>query len=270
MVALQPIGNTVFPMAAASLAMADQGTLADIVNAAPLDQSAVSARRGYNLDAPFRLYSVEPSGRVTIFGEEVDLFEVRLGQAEAQTYSGYLRVGRDLTALPIGSRLDATTGVFSWQPGVGFLHTYDLVFVRWQDGRAVSRQEVRFELGPKRSELVGPQMVIDTPRAQADVAQPFVAAGWSVDLGALSGTGVSTIHVWAYPLTGGSPVFVGVASIGGQRPDVGAIYGDRFGTSGFGVVVDGLAPGNYDLALFPWSTASNGFLPAKTVRLTIR
>ena len=34
--------------------------------------------------------------------------------------------------------------------------------------------------------------------------------------------------------------------------------------------VDGLAPGTYDLAVFAYSTVTGGFVPAKTVRVTVR
>jgi hypothetical protein len=258
----------VLPLAHADVALAQQ--LRDDVNAAPLDRSLVSARRGYNFDAPLRPYVVDAGGRVTIYGEEVDLFELRLTQNARPSYSGYSRLGQDLGALPIGSRLDAETGVFTWQPGVGFLRAFDLVFVRWEAGRAVSRQEVRFMIGPKASGLVGTQVVIETPAPSADVSQPFVLNGWAVDSDAVTGTGIATLHVWAYPTTGAPPIFVGVASLGGERPDVGAILGDRFRDSGYGLLVNNLAVGSYDLAVFPWSTATGGFGAAKTVRVNVR
>jgi hypothetical protein len=247
--------------------------LKDEVNAAAVDAASVTARRGYDLTAPFRTYAADATGRVTIYGEEVDLFELRLSSESAVAsvqYTGYIRVINDLAPLPIGSRLDALTGVFTWNPGVGFIHAYDLVFVRWQQGRAIARQEVRFVLSPKGSGLVGPQIVIDTPTKQADVGQPFVLAGWALDLDAPVGTGVDTLHVWAYPLTGAPPVFAGVTAYGGERADVGAIFGDRFAKSGYSLTVQGLVPGNYDLAVFAWSTAVGGFVPAKVVRVTVR
>ena len=76
--------------------------------------------------------------------------------------------------------------------------------------------------------------------------------------------------MWAYPLTGGAPVFLGTATYGGARPDVAAVHGDQFRDSGFGVLVQGLPPGNYDLAVFAWSGVSGGFVPAQVVRVTAR
>ena len=71
-------------------------------------------------------------------------------------------------------------------------------------------------------------------------------------------------------LTGGAPVFLGVASPGALRPDVAAAYGDQFGASGYGLVIQGLDPGTYDVAVFAWSAARADFLPARLVRLTVR
>jgi hypothetical protein len=129
---------------------------------------------------------------------------------------------------------------------------------------------VRVILAPKGSGRVGPQVVIDTPRSQQDVGQPFVLAGWAADLDAPHGTGMATLHAWAYPLAGGPPVFLGATAYGGARPDVAVVHGDQFERSGFGLVVQGLSPGNYDLAVFAWSTERADFVPAGTVRVTIR
>ena len=195
--------------------------------------------------------------------------ELQFGR-ERGTLRGYLRVGDGLMPLPIGSRLDEETGVFTWQPGVGFVGVYDLLFLRREGPRVLARQDARVVLRAKGSGFVGPQVVIDTPVYQADVAQPFTLAGWAADLNAGDGTGIAALHAWAYPLTGGAPVFVGAAAYGGARPDVAGVYGDQFLESGFGLVVSGLVPGNYDLAVFPWSSETADFLPARTVRLTVR
>ena len=98
-----------------------------------------------------------------------------------------------------------------------------------------------------------------------------MVAGWAIDADAAWDTGVDGLHVWAYPVERPrQPIFLGVAAYGGARPDVAAIFGESFRRSGYGIVVDTLPPGTYDIALFAWSTAGNGFLPARTVRVTIR
>ena len=111
---------------------------------------------------------------------------------------------------------------------------------------------------------------LDAPRAEQEVHQPFVLAGWAADLDAVVGTGIDTLHVWAYPATGGAPVFLGTPALGGARPDVAAIHGDQFTESGFGLTPQGLIPGTYDLAVFPWSNVSGAFAPPKMVHVTVR
>jgi len=280
-------------------------SLRDEVNGAPQDGRAIAGRRGWDLSAPQPTFAVNASGRAVIQSEEIDRIELRLSDATDAGYTGYLRVGDELAPLPIGSQLDASTGVFTWQPGVGFVGPYDFVFVdcvgspeglrygssnpgsveprsvdlgsilrsvaqpfRAANPIACHRQEVRIVLNPKASGRVGPQVTIDTPTS--DTAQPFAIAGWAVDLDQDFGSGIDAVHVWAYPLAGGGPVFLGAATYGGARPDVAALHGDRFKASGYGLTVEGLTHGNYDLAVFGRSTATGGFAPAKTVRITVR
>jgi hypothetical protein len=263
-------------------------SLADEVSLAPADTRAIQVRRGFDESTPLRDIGFDATGRAVIHGEELDRFELdlrTLGPSDPRTLSGYMRVGERLGPLPIGSRLDETTGQFTWLPGVGFVGSYDLVFLRWQDGRPVSRFEVRFVLHPKGSNRVGPQVMIDTPfdsasglaqgRPSGELArlEPFLVAGWAVDLDDTVGTGVSTVHSWAYPVTEfghDAPIFLGIAAYGGHRPDVGAIFGERFTASGYDLLAPGLPPGTYDVAVFAWSTAKHEFVPAKVVRVHIR
>jgi hypothetical protein len=252
----------------------------DAIDAAPLNAGSIIGRRGYDPASPYRAFAIGANGRVTMQGEELDRFELRLGDRGAwnmaDRYSGYLRIGNALAPLPTGSHLDPATGVFTWQPGVGFLRAYDFVFVRWSVDQVTARQEVRIVINPKGSNRVGPQVVIDAPapagraRLQPEVQQPFVVAGWAIDPDAAFGTGVDTLHVWAYPATGGRPIFLGPTAYGGRRPDVAAIFGDRFRTSGYSLTVDSLPAGAYDIAVFAWSTATGGFVPAKVVRVMVR
>lgn len=175
-------------------------------------------------------------------------------------------MGDALAPLPVGSALNADTGEFTWHPGVAFVGAYDLVFARLSGGEPVARRDVRVVLNPKGSGRVGPQTIIDiAPRPGS-----AVVAGWAADLDSRVDSGVDAIHVWAYPTDGSDPIWVGTAEYGGARPDVAAIYGERFLKSGYGLRVGGLAPGTYDLAVFAYSTVTGGFVPAKTVRVTIR
>jgi hypothetical protein len=253
----------------AATAVNDPRAKVDAVASTPLDQSPVIGRRGWDLEGPWSQYGIGQTGRAVIRGEELDRFELELGEHTGESYTGYLRVGDELTTLPVGSTL-RDTGAFTWAPGVGFVGTYDLAFVRWADGHPVARRDVRIILAAKGSGHVGTQVTIDTPRAQQDVEQPFLIGGWAVDLDASVGTGIDTLHVWAYPTTGGAPIFLGVATLGGIRPDVAAVHGDRFRASGFGVNVQGLAAGAYDLQIFPWSNVTGGFATPGVVRVQVK
>jgi hypothetical protein len=239
-----------------------------VVDAAPVLVEDVLGRRGWDDRSPMRRYEPGVGGRVLVRAEEVDRIELRLSADPSAAYSGWLRTSAGLAPLPVGSSLQGS--FFTWAPGAGFVGTYDLVFVRDANTAAQRRQEVRVVLQPKSSGLVGPQVVIDTPRPQQDVVQPFVVAGWSADLRAQDSTGIDTLHVWAYPLDGHAPVFLGAAPYGGRRPDVAAIHGDRFEESGFGLLVQGLPAGAYDLAVFAWSIDIADFVPAKVVRVNVR
>ena len=114
-----------------------------------------------------------------------------------------------------------------------------------------------------------PVMSIDIPGNGSVVRQPFVIAGWAFDATAASGTGIATLHVWAFPASGAAPRFVGVASYGGARPDVGGVFGSQFTTSGFGLEITGFPPGAYQFMVFGWVTASNGFTLVRSVNVII-
>ena len=252
-------------------------TTNDDVARAAVSAATIMGRRGFDMATPFRSLPTDEGGRAVIIGEELDRFEVKVAPAarEANVLSGYLRAGDQLVALPVGSSLDQSTGTFAWQPGVGFSGPYDLVFVRRHNGVVSTRHEVRIVLHPKGSNRVGPQVVIDTPGDETELSagEPLVLGGWAIDLDDPTGTGVRTVHAWAYRVRGevhDAPTFLGVASYGGHRPDVGGIFGDRFANSGYDLVTSSLAPGTYDVALFAWSTAVNDFVHAKVVRVTVR
>ena len=222
---------------------------------------SILGRRGFDLSAPYRTYAADRDGRITIAIEELDRLELDLAGGDGQPVTGHLRTVDGLAPLPAGSTVDRSTGRFTWMPGAGFIGTYDLVFARGEGAGA--RHDVRVVLSPRGRNRDGPQVVID-------VADGHIVTGWAADLQSRDGTGVDAIHVWAYPANGGAPIFVGAADYGGARPDVAAIYGERFRKSGYGLRVEGLAPGTYDLAVFAYSTVSGGFAPAKVVRVTIR
>lgn len=236
------------------------------LDALPREATPVVGRRGWDIEAPLGLFGPGANGVTVIRSEEVSRVELQLGDGD---YAAYLRTPAGIAPLPVGSRLDPATNTFTWAPGVGFVGAYDLVFLRHESGAAVSRRDVRIVLQPKRSGAVGPQIVVDVPRPDANVRERFMVGGWAVDLDSAEGTGVTTLHAWAYPASGGAPIFLGATEYGGARPDVAAVHGERFKYSGFGLIAQGLPAGEYDLALFAWSTESAGFVTPTLVRVTV-
>lgn len=267
------------PVRASTAASLAAGVAPEDPDRLPIDRSPISGRRGFDLTAPLDNYA-GVNGVTIVQAEELDRIELHLGSSANSRYSGYLRTPAGLSPLPIGSQLDPATGVFVWQPGVAFVGTYEFVFTRSLNGQAVAHRDVKIVLNPMRSTRVGPQTVIDVPGHAADggpavvSAAGFVVTGWAADLSSTVDNGVDVVHVWATRLDGGAaasaPVFVGPALVNGSRPDVGALFGARFGESGYGIVVRGLAPGTYDIAVFAYSTELNGFGPAQTVRVVVR
>ena len=239
------------------------------LSAVPVDTAGVTGRRGWDPDRPWRPYPANADGVVVMRGEELDRLELQLADPGSGGYTGALRINERLAPLPAGAQVD-DAGHFTWAPGVGFLGTYDLEFVRWSGGQPVARTEVRVILQPKQLGEVGPRVLIDTPSAFAEVDAGFAVEGWAADLESAAGSGITTVHVWAYPVDGGAPVFLGVAANGLPRPDVAAAFGEQFESTGYHLAVHGLDPGRYDVAVFGWSEAGGGFAPAAVVRVTVR
>ena len=116
-----------------------------------------------------------------------------------------------------------------------------------------------------------PFMSIDSPADNAVVRQPLAISGWALDAVATGSPGIDAIHVWAYPLsTGGDPIFAGVATMGGARPDVATAFGgSQFTNSGFSLTVRGLAPGDYLVAVYGLVHATGRFDLVRSVRVRI-
>jgi endonuclease/exonuclease/phosphatase family metal-dependent hydrolase len=116
-----------------------------------------------------------------------------------------------------------------------------------------------------------PFIQVDAPRSGATVAPSFHIGGWALDTASASSSGIDIIHVWAYPVAGGAPRFLGFAAMSGHRPDVAAVFGHQFRQSGFGFNTRNLSPGAYNVVLFPYSAISNGFVydAVKVVPVTV-
>jgi hypothetical protein len=114
-----------------------------------------------------------------------------------------------------------------------------------------------------------PHMSLDVPSHGQPVSGNFAVSGWALDLGAASGTGVDTVHVWAQSASTGEWIWLGAANMGVSRPDVAAVFGSaNFATSGFGMMAT-LAPGTYDVNVFAHSLVSGTFNNVQTKRVTV-
>jgi endonuclease/exonuclease/phosphatase family metal-dependent hydrolase len=102
------------------------------------------------------------------------------------------------------------------------------------------------------------RVIIDQPAANSTLPPSFVIGGWMVDFNARRDSGVSGLHVWAYPASGAGATFIGEITRG-PRPDVAAYYGPQFLQSGYSIIVRSLPAGKYTMVMTPWSSVTNGF-----------
>lgn len=112
-------------------------------------QEGIRVRHGYDDDAPFD--TVRPDGQGVHHITTVEMARIVVDVAnragnDGVSYRGFELVGDDRRALPIGASLDTDRGIFSWQPGPGFIGSYALLFER-TDARGVTEQiAVRIQL----------------------------------------------------------------------------------------------------------------------------
>ena len=114
-----------------------------------------------------------------------------------------------------------------------------------------------------------PVLQIDVPAPSATVEAPFVIGGWAIDPAAPSGTGIAAIHSWAFKTDGTAAVFLGAASFG-SRPDVAATFGPQFQNAGFGLVANGLSPGEWHIGVYAMSIATGLFDLSQAFFVTVR
>jgi len=115
-----------------------------------------------------------------------------------------------------------------------------------------------------------PVMSLDGPLSDSTMGLSFTVNGWAGDRMASTGTGVDSVHVWAFPVNGGEALFAGVASYGELRTDVGNLLGRQFDRSGYSLNVTTLPAGSYSLVVFAHSTVSGTFNQSCVARITLR
>ncbi len=103
----------------APVTLSEESLVSDAVVTAALESTPIIGRRGWDPDAPWRAYPIGPSGRAVVRGEELDRFELQLGSADGARYTGSLRFGSMLTALPVGSKARFDERCLHMVAGVG-------------------------------------------------------------------------------------------------------------------------------------------------------
>jgi hypothetical protein len=123
-------------------------SLADV----PVANDPLEVRRAFSAENAAAVAMPDHTGRIALQAAELEQVELRLANEFTQkdgTFDGYLVVGEELRPLPSGSALDTARGVFTWQPGPGFVGSYDLVFVRTDAAGTRARIPVHVTIAPK-------------------------------------------------------------------------------------------------------------------------
>jgi hypothetical protein len=226
----------------------------------------VWGRTGYDVNAPYTEVAADEASVRHVHIRDLGRLELWLGAVE----QGYLVATGTLRDLPPGSRLDIETGVFTWSPGLGYLGTYRLAFLR--DGEQIPVDVTIRPMPPAAPGEAEIRMAVDVPRTGETVSGEIIVTGWALDSQAWTGSGIDAVHVWARRLdmAAAAPQFLGAAALGGARPDVAQVYGATFGTAGFSLTSDTMTTGIYDITVFVQSNRTGRWEDARTVRVTVR
>jgi hypothetical protein len=139
----------------APAAGASTGQPVAALDAVPAISQPAYVQKGFETNAPMDIVDIETDGATPrVKTEELGLVRVTIGPAvsgDGDGFEGYLVKGSELAALPAGSFLDRTSGEFFWQPGPGFVGSYDFVFVRTGNG-AKTRTSLGVDIAPRRHE----------------------------------------------------------------------------------------------------------------------
>ena len=151
--ALTQAGRRSSQSAAATRAGTSSSLSAETIAALPVENTLVEVQRLAETDKTREFAMPEWTGEIRIRTRESEPLELLLANqftdGAGGRYEGYLIVGGEPRALPPGSSLDAAAGTFRWQPGAGFVGSYQLVFVRTLPGGSQSRIPVRVRIVPK-------------------------------------------------------------------------------------------------------------------------
>jgi hypothetical protein len=132
----------------------DQGSVFDVdISQIHMDYfQPVQVKKGYNRDMAPQILYPDDSGNITVEINQLERIAVYLPGAfeslSTERY-GYQVIGYGLKALPIGSSFNAREGVFSWQPGPGFIGVYELVFITRMGSGEIERKQITIKISPE-------------------------------------------------------------------------------------------------------------------------
>jgi PKD repeat protein len=114
-----------------------------VVSSLPRSRAPIGYKIGYRGSGDPEIVTPDDQGVIHLRVRETERIELQFGRP---VEAGFLAFGDDPRPLPIGSTLDKEHGIFSWQPGPGFIGAYGLMFV---DGVDRSLRDVEILIGPK-------------------------------------------------------------------------------------------------------------------------
>lgn len=231
----------------------------DRIADAPPSPADVMARTGFSVSAPWQHLRADGEGLRHVRLPDMGRLELAFHAAPEQAY---LMANGSLRALPVGAALNGRH--FTWATGPGHRGTYALVFVI-----GGQRTDVRVSVtSTSTTDGSALRMTLDDVRV-AEVARRIRAGGWALDREGAFGSGVGAVHVWATSATG--QVFLGAATLEGERPDVAAAFGPAGTHAGFtldSTVV--LRPGTYTVTAYVWLERTQRWEDARSQIVTIR
>lgn len=234
---------------------------------AQTQQGSVRARTGFNLQQGWTTLDADTNGlRRVRLPDALGRVELLFGDVVT---SAHMVANGELRTPPIGSSIQGDR--WAWAPPVGYVGAYVLRF-----GVSGGTVDVEISLTPVQRAAEGESEirmhldVVESTSCGVGAGACARVAGWALDPQAGIGAGIEAVHIWAVGPTG-TPVLVGEATLGVNRPDVGASFGAAFGKAGFELRSSvALAPGRYDVTAYVWNQRTARWEDARTGSLFIR
>lgn len=230
-------------------------------------QVTVRARTGFNLQQSFSVLEADANGmRRVRLPDALGRVELLFGEPVT---SAHMLVNGELRTPPIGSSVQGDR--WAWAPPVGYVGAYVMRFGINGTNVDVEVSLVPVSRAPEgESEIRMHLDVVDSTPCGVGSGACARVTGWALDPQAGIGAGIEAVHVWAVG-PGGTPVLLGEATLGAERPDVAASFGAAFGKAGFHLRSNVALPvGRYDVTAYVWNLRTSRWEDARTASLFVR